>query len=167
MDKLDIIIRRGTLVDGTGADRRVSDVGIVGGRVAKIGDLSSDHAAEEIDAHGLIVAPGVIDPHTHYDAQIFWDPYCTNSGWHGVTSVVVGNCGFGFAPCRKEDRDMYMRMMESTEQIPVEVMKSALPWNWESYPEWIDSIKSIDKGVNVAAFLPLNSLMMWVMGYEA
>lgn len=163
----DILIRGGSVVDGTGAPRRTADVAIQNGRVARIGDLSSEGARRVIDANGLIVAPGIIDPHTHYDAQVYWDPYCTNSGWHGVTGVVVGNCGFGFSPCRAGDRDRYMRMMENTEQVPLEAMRTALPWNWESYPEWIKSIQAIQKGINIGAFMPLNSLMIWVMGYEA
>lgn len=167
MNDLDIVIRGGTVVDGSGGPRRQADVGIVAGRVALVGDLKDVGAASEIDATGLIVAPGVIDPHTHYDAQVYWDPYCTNSGWHGVTSVVVGNCGFGFSPCRKSDRERYMLMMENTEQVPLAAMRTALPWNWESFPEWIASIRGIDKGINLGAFLPLNSLMIWVMGYEA
>jgi N-acyl-D-amino-acid deacylase len=167
MTQFDTIIRGGTVVDGSGQPRRVTDVAIDGGRIAKIGDLAGATAREEIDARGLIVAPGVIDPHTHYDAQVYWDPYCTNSGWHGVTSVVVGNCGFGFSPCHKSDRERYMLMMENTEQVPLEAMRTALPWDWESFPEWIASVRSIKKGVNLGAFLPLNSLMIWVMGYEA
>lgn len=167
MTSFDTIIRGGTLVDGTGSPRRIADIGIVDGVIASIGELSNGTAHTEIDAAGLIVAPGIIDPHTHYDAQIYWDPYCTNSGWHGVTSVVVGNCGFGFSPCRKSDQDRYMLMMENTEQVPIDAMRSALPWDWETYPEWIESIKRIDKGINLGAFLPLNSLMIWVMGYEA
>ena len=167
MTQLDTIIRGGTVVDGSGRPRRVTDVGIAAGRVVRIGDLAGLAAREDIDARGLIVAPGVIDPHTHYDAQVYWDPYCTNSGWHGVTSVVVGNCGFGFSPCHKADRERYMLMMENTEQVPLEAMRAALPWDWESFPEWVASIRSIRKGVNLGAFLPLNSLMIWVMGYEA
>jgi N-acyl-D-aspartate/D-glutamate deacylase len=109
----------------------------------------------------------VIDPHTHYDAQVFWDPWCTNSGWHGVTSVVVGNCGFGFMPCRPEHRDRYMDMMETTEQIPAAVLRVALPWDWQTFPEWMASIKRTPKGINLGGFLPLNSLMIWVMGLDA
>jgi len=167
MIQLDTIIRGGILVDGTGGPRRVTDVGIADGRIIHIGDLSAINADAEIDAAGLVVAPGVIDPHTHYDAQVYWDPYCTNSGWHGVTSVVVGNCGFGFSPCRAADRERYMLMMENTEQVPLEAMRAALPWDWESFPEWVASIRRIRKGVNLGAFLPLNSLMIWVMGYDA
>ena len=167
MSGYDLLICGGTLVDGTGAPRRRADVGVRAGRVAAVGKLDGATAGRRIDARGLIVAPGVIDPHTHYDAQVFWDPYCTNSGWHGVTSIVVGNCGFGFSPCHKEDRERYMLMMENTEQIPLGVMRKALPWNWESYPEWVKSVAGIRKGINLGSFLPLNSLMIWVMGYAA
>jgi N-acyl-D-amino-acid deacylase len=166
MLEFDIIIKNGTIVDGTGGPKFVGDIGVRDGKISAIGAVRGE-AREVIDATGLIVAPGVIDPHTHYDAQIYWDPYCTNSGWHGVTSVVVGNCGFGFAPCRPEDRDGFLRTMESTEQIPAAVMRRALPWDWVTYPEWIESMKRIPKGINVGAFLPLNSLMIWVMGLEA
>lgn len=167
MAQFDIVIRGGTLVDGTGGASRRADLAISNGKVSRIGNCDGVDAAQVIDASGLIVAPGVIDPHTHYDAQIYWDPYCTNSGWHGVTGVVVGNCGFGFSPCRKSDRDRYMLMMENTEQVPLDAMRTALPWDWETFPEWIASIQSIKKGINLGAFLPMNSLMIWVMGYEA
>lgn len=167
MAHYDTIIRGGTVIDGTGSDRIQGDIAILAGKVAAVGDLDAAGADEDIDASGLIVAPGVIDLHTHYDAQIYWDPYCTNSGWHGVTSVAVGNCGFGFAPCRIEDRDRYMLMMENTEQVPLGAMKKALPWNWVSYPEWIESMRSIPKGINIGGLVPLNSLMIYVMGLEA
>ncbi len=162
----DLVVKNGTIVDGTGAASYVGDVAVRDGKIVATGAVTGD-ATTVIDASGLIVAPGVIDPHTHYDAQIYWDPYCTNSGWHGVTSVVVGNCGFGFAPCRPEDRNPYVQTMESTEQIPAPVMRRALPWDWETYPEWIESLKRTPKGINVGAFLPMNSLMIWVMGREA
>jgi N-acyl-D-amino-acid deacylase len=168
MTQFDLVIKGGTIVDGTHVPRVVGDIGIRDGRIAKIGaNISADGAAKVIDAKGLIVAPGVIDPHTHYDAQINWDPYCTNSGWHGNTSFVVGNCGFGFMPCRPEDRERYMLMMENTEQVPLGAMRKALPWTWESFPEWMEHMKRLPKGVNVASYMPLNSLMIYVMGHEA
>ena len=105
MPEYDVIIRGGTIVDGLLTPRYVSDIGIKDGRIAQIGGLRSSQAAKALDASGLIVAPGHVDLHTHYDAQIQWDPYLTLSGWHGVTTVAIGNCGFGFAPCRPEDRD--------------------------------------------------------------
>jgi len=127
-----LLLKGGTIVDGTGNPRYMADVAIADGRIVAIGQALAYSAAETIDAQGRIVAPGVIDPHTHYDAQVNWDPYCTNSAWHGNTSFVVGNCGFGFMPCRPSDRERYMLMMENTEQVPLAAMKTALPWTWES-----------------------------------
>jgi N-acyl-D-amino-acid deacylase len=164
----DLVIKNGTVIDGTQVPRYFGDLAIKDGVIVEIGgNISTDEAAQVIDAKGLIVAPGVIDPHTHYDAQINWDPYCTSSGWHGNTSFVVGNCGFGFMPCRPADRERYMAMMENTEQVPVAAMREALPWTWESFPEWMEHMKRLPKGVNIAAYLPLNSLLIYVMGYEA
>lgn len=166
MAHYNLIIRGGTVVDGTGAERRVADVAITGGKVARIGDLSADSADRDIDATGLIVAPGFIDLHTHYDAQLFWDPYCTISGWHGVTSVVIGNCGFGFAPCRKEDRERSMLAMTRNEQIDMEAMRQGMPWDWETFPEFLDSVERTPKGVNVLTFAPLTPIMIWAMGLQ-
>lgn len=167
MEQFDLLIRGGTIIDGTKRPRYVADLAIRDGKIARIGkDLQVD-AGRTIDAGGKIVAPGVIDPHTHYDAQINWDPYCTNSGWHGNTSFIVGNCGFGFMPCRESDRERYMLMMENTEQIPVKTLRTALPWTWETFPEWMAHMKQLPKGVNLAAFMPVNSLLIYVMGYEA
>ena len=153
MATYEIVIHGGTLIDGTGAPRRLADLGIRDGVVAKIGDIPPGEGDLAIDASGQIVAPGVIDPHTHYDAQVHWDPYCTNSGWHGVTTVGVGNCGFGFAPCPPELRERYMRMMENTEQVPYGAMKRALPWDWVTYPEWVERMKRTRKGINLASYL--------------
>jgi N-acyl-D-amino-acid deacylase len=164
----DLLIRNGLIIDGTRVPRFIGDIGIRDGVIEKIGaSLPVEGAGRVIDAAGHIVAPGVIDPHTHYDAQVHWDPYCTNSGWHGNTTVVVGNCGFGFMPCRPADRDRYMLMMENTEQVPLQAMRKALPWTWESFPEWMAHMRALNKGVNLAAYMPLNSLMIYVMGYEA
>jgi N-acyl-D-amino-acid deacylase len=167
MAKFDALIKGGTIVDGTMKPRFVGDVGVKDGLVAQVGnDLGSD-AAQTIDASGKIVAPGVIDTHTHYDAQIHWDPYATNSGWHGTTTVGVGNCGFGFAPCAPGLRDRYMKMMETTEQVPVGAMRKALGWDWETFPQWIEHLKRVPKGVNVMSYVPLNPLLIYVMGLEA
>lgn len=162
----DVIIKGGKLIDGTGTPRKVTDIGIRDGKVAKVGGLRDATATRIVDATGRIVAPGVIDVHTHYDGAIFWDPYCTPSGYHGMTTAVVSNCGFGFAPCKKDQatQERYMGMMETTEQIPTAALREALPFNWESFPEWLDVVKGLDKGVNVASYVPLNSLMMFVMG---
>lgn len=159
----DLIFRGGTVIDGTGRDRMVADVGVAHGRVVEIGDIA-ETARREIDASGLIVAPGVVDLHTHYDAQLHWDPYCTASGWHGTTSVVIGNCGFGFAPVRPGMSDRYMRMMENTEQVPYEVMKISMSWDWETFPQWLEHLKALPKGINIASYLPMNALLSYVVG---
>ena len=166
MATYDTIIAGGMVVDGTGAQRARVDVGIKDGRIASVGRLNPADAEEVLDATGMIVAPGHVDLHTHYDAQLFWDPYCTLSGWHGVTSVVIGNCGFGFAPVRPEDRDRAMLTMTRTEAIPYDAMKAGLPWDWISYPEFLDSVERTPKSVNVRAFVPLNPLLNWVLGAE-
>jgi N-acyl-D-amino-acid deacylase len=140
------------------------DVAIKDGRVARIDGLRSSDADRVLDASGLIVAPGFVDLHTHYEAQAFWDPYCTISGWHGVTSVVVGNCGFGFAPCRPADRERSMLAMTRNEQISLEAMESGLPWDWETFPEFLDSLGRQDLGVNMVSFAPLSPIMVWAMG---
>lgn len=167
MSEYDLIIRNGTVVDGTGEPRKIADLGVTNGKIAAIGDLSAKDAGRVIDATGLIVAPGFIDLHTHYDAQLFWDPYCTISGWHGVTSVVIGNCGFGFAPCRVEDRERSMLAMTRNEQIDLEAMRQGMPWDWETFPEFLDSVERTPKGVNVLTFAPLTPIMIWAMGLQA
>ena len=126
MPQFDLVVKNGMIIDGTGAPRFRDDLGIKDGRIAKIGRIAPHEAARVIDADGLFVAPGFIDLHTHYDAQIFWDPYLTISGWHGVTSVVIGNCGFGFAPVRKSDAERSMLTMVRTEAIPLASMQAAL-----------------------------------------
>src|SRR6185369_11857788 len=118
-------------------------------------------------ADGLIVAPGFVDLHTHYDAQIRWDPYCTISGWHGVTSIVLGNCGFGFAPCKPDFRERSMLTMTRTEAIPYASMEAGMHWDWETIPEYLDSLDHAPKGVNCIQYMPTASLMIYVMGLEA
>ncbi|MBK6657750.1 MAG: amidohydrolase family protein [Proteobacteria bacterium] len=148
MNQYDTVIKNGTIIDGTGLPRFHGDIAIRHGRIAKIGRIDASQAREVIDASGLIVAPGFVDLHTHYDAQVHWDPYCTISGWHGVTSVAIGNCGFGFAPARPEVRERLLRMMTRTEQIPYESMVEGmgLDWDWETLPEWMDHLERIPKG---------------------
>lgn len=167
MSEFDLIIEGGTIVDGTGFPRFRADIGIRAGRIAKVGQLKGRPARRRIEASGCIVAPGHVDTHTHYDAQIFWDPTCSNAGENGITTVVAGNCGFGFAPCRTADRDRYMRMMETTEQVPHGQMTLGLPWSWESLPELIQALQRTPKAVNIMMYLPLNALMFFVMGEEA
>src|SRR6478752_11344 len=165
----DIHITGGTIVDGTGVPRRKGDVWIKDGKIAQIGGRVNGVAERIIDAAGCIVAPGAIDLHTHYDAQVRWDPWCTISGWHGVTSVVLGNCGFGFAPCKPDFRERSMLTMCRTEAIPYESMVAGfLPhWDWETIPEYLDSLDAAPLGVNVLQYMPTASLMTYVMGLEA
>ena len=166
MADYDIIIRGGTIVDGTRTPRYLSDLAIKDGMIAKIGGLKHATADKVLDASGLIVAPGFVDLHTHYDAQIQWDPHCTLSGWHGVTSVVIGNCGFGFAPCRPEDRDRAMLTMTRNEAIPYDAMKAGMLWDWVTFPEFMNTIDRIPKALNVISYVPLTPLYVWVMGSQ-
>ncbi|MBO0854282.1 MAG: amidohydrolase family protein [Nocardia sp.] len=166
MANFDILIRRGTVVDGTRGERRIADVAISGGKIARIGDLGDVSAETVIDAEGLIVAPGFIDTHTHYDAQIFWDPYCTATSWHGVTTLQMTNCGFGLAPLPNELHERGMQMMTRTEQIALDTMRAGVPYDWQTYPEFLDSLRRTPKGVNVASYFPLNPALFWVMGAE-
>jgi len=163
----DVVIKDGMVVDGAGNPRRRTDVALQGGRVAQIGRVRSSDAAQVIDASGLVVAPGFIDLHTHYDAQVFWDPYLTTSGWHGVTSVVTGNCGFGFAPVRPAERERSMLSMTAVEAIPTATLREGLPWDWLTFPEYLDSIERTRLAVNVLPYLPLNPLLVWVLGLDA
>jgi len=166
MAEFDVLIRGGMLVDGTRMPRYQADLGVKNGRIAKIGNLKAHQATKVIDAGGMIVAPGFVDLHTHYDAQLFWDPYCTISSWHGVTSIVIGNCGFGFAPVKPELRDRAMLTMTRTEAIPYASMKAGLPWDWVTYPEFLNSVERHPKGVNMLPFVPMAPVMTWVMGLE-
>jgi N-acyl-D-aspartate/D-glutamate deacylase len=167
VSRFDTIIQGGTVIDGLRTPRFTADIGIRDGRVESIGRISPERADRVIEADGLIVAPGFVDLHTHYDSQVYWDPYCTISGWHGVTSVVIGNCGFGFAPVKREDQDRSMLTMSRNEAVPLESMQEGMPWDWETYPEFLDSIERTPKGVNMLSYMPLNPLMMYVMGLEA
>jgi N-acyl-D-aspartate/D-glutamate deacylase len=167
MADMDILIKGGTVVDGTRVPRYRADVWIKDGKIAQIGGRVPGFAKKTIDADGLIVAPGFVDLHTHYDAQIRWDPYCTISGWHGVTSLVLGNCGFGFAPVKPEFRERSMLTMTRTEAIPYAAMKSGMTWDWETIPQYLDSLDRTPKGVNCIQYMPTASLMIYVMGLEA
>ncbi len=167
MPEFDIHIKGGTIVDGTRVPRYRGDLWIKDGKIAQIGGRAPGFARKTIDAAGLIVAPGFVDLHTHYDAQIRWDPYCTISGWHGVTSLVLGNCGFGFAPVKPEFRERSMLAMTRTEAIPYAAMKAGMNWDWETIPEYLDSLDRSPKGVNCIQYMPTASLMIYVMGLEA
>ncbi|MEA3218483.1 MAG: N-acyl-D-amino-acid deacylase [Acidimicrobiia bacterium] len=163
----DLHIKGGTIVDGTRVPRYRGDLWIKDGRIAQLGGRAPGSAERTIDADGLIVAPGFVDLHTHYDAQVRWDPYCTTSGWHGVTSLVLGNCGFGFAPCKPDFRERSMLTMTRTEAIPYASMKEGMNWDWETIPEYLDSLERSPLGVNVIQYMPTASLMTYVMGLEA
>lgn len=167
MAQFDTIISGGRVIDGTGGASVHTDLGITGGRIAAVGDLSAASAAERIDASGKVVAPGHINQHSHYDVALFWDPYCSNAGENGVTTVVNANCGFGIAPVRSADRERAMAMLETTEQIPVAHQRAALPWDWQTFPEFMARLAALPKGVNVLTYLPLNLLLIWVMGIDA
>ena len=167
MPDFDKIIRNGTIVDGSGGMPAYrGDVAIKNGKIAMISGNIKGSAKEELDATGCIVAPGAVDLHTHYDLQLNWEPYATMSGWHGVTSVTIGQCGFGFAPCRPEHRDAAMRLMTRIEAIPYRTMELGLPWDWETFPQWMDALSNRPLGVNVGALVPFNTLRMYVMGIE-
>lgn len=167
MANCDVHIKGGTVVDGTRVPRFRADVWVKDGKIAQIGGRAPGSAKKIIDADGLIVAPGFVDLHTHYDAQIRWDPWCTISGWHGVTSVVLGNCGFGFAPVKPEFQERSMLTMTRTEAIPYDSMKEGMTWDWETIPEYLESLDRSPKGVNCIQYMPTASLMTYVMGLEA
>ncbi|WP_016747631.1 N-acyl-D-amino-acid deacylase family protein [Rhizorhabdus wittichii] len=162
----DLLIRNGTVVDGTGAPRFDADVAVKDGRIAAIGAVAGD-AARTIDAKGMIVAPGFVDPHTHYDAQMCWDPLLTPSSWHGVTTVVLGNCGVGVAPCRPGDRDKATWDLVNLEAIPYETLAQGLSWDWESFPDYMDAAERRGCGLNLAFLAPLAPFRRYVLGDEA
>jgi len=159
----DLVIRGGLLIDGTGAPAREADVAIKDGRVAAVGKINS-HGREEIDARGQLVTPGFVDIHTHYDGQATWDSRMQPSSWHGVTTVVMGNCGVGFAPCKPDDHDRLVRLMEGVEDIPFPVLSQGLPWNWESYPDYLDALSQRRFDVDIGSQLPHAALRVHVMG---
>lgn len=166
MAEFDLIIRNGTLHDGLGSAPRVADLAVKDGRIAAIGTISGS-ATEEIDARGLLVTPGFVDVHTHFDGQCTWENRLAPSSDHGVTSVVMGNCGVGFAPCKPEQRDMLVKVMEGVEDVPEVVMTEGLPWNWETFPEYLDALAARQFDVDVAAQLPHSALRVYVMGERA
>ena len=164
MPEFDLVIRGGTVIDGTGVPGYAADLAIKDGKVAMISGKINAAGAKVIDAGGCIVAPGAIDLHTHYDAQLNWDPYASLSGWFGVTSLTIGQCGFGFAPTKPDDRDLNMRMMNRIEAIPLESMRQGMRWDWETFPEYLDSLDRQGLGVNVGSLLPFSPLRGYVLG---
>lgn len=167
MSRFDTVIKNGTVIDGRRTPRVRQDIGIKDGRIVAFGRLDAADAERALDADGLIVAPGFVDLHTHYDSQLFWDPYCTVSGYHGITSVVIGNCGYGFAPVRPEEREAAMRTLTRVEQISYDSVQATLPWTWESVPEFLDALDTVPKGVNVLPYVGINPLLTYVMGEDA
>ena len=166
MAAYDLVIKGGTIIDGLRTPRYKADVAIAGGKVVQIGRVSASEGREVADASGKVVAPGFVDLHTHYDSQVFWDPWCTMSGWHGVTSVVIGNCGFGFAPCRPADRDRAMLSLSRNEAVPLKTMRAGMPWDWVTFPEFLDSVGRTPKGVNIMSLVPLAPLYAYVAGVD-
>jgi len=164
--EFDWIIKDGLIFDGTGAPRRRGDVAIANGQVAAIGRVDASRGAHVIDATGMHVAPGFVDLHTHYDAQVFWDPYCTLSGWHGITSVAIGNCGFGFAPVAPDMREYAMKSMTRVEAIPYESMRLGMPWDWVSFPEYLDSLDRTPKAINILPYVPAGPMLVEVLGLD-
>jgi N-acyl-D-aspartate/D-glutamate deacylase len=159
----DLVIRGGTLIDGTGAPAREGDLAIRGGRVAEIGKVS-EKGRRELDARGLLVAPGFVDVHTHYDGQATWDALMTPSVWHGVTTVVMGNCGVGFAPVKPDRHDWLIALMEGVEDIPGTALAEGMSWGWESFPEYLDALAGMARTIDVGAQLPHAALRTYVMG---
>ena len=163
---LDLLVKGGTVVDGSGAKRFVADVGISGGRIVSVG-RATDSARRVINADGLIVAPGFIDGHTHLDAQVMWDPLGTCSCYHGVTSVVMSNCGFTLAPCKPADRQWYSSCLSYVKDIPAAAMAAGIDWTWETFPEYLAAVERRPKGLNYAMYVGHSALRMYVMGRRA
>ncbi len=162
----DILIRNGTVIDGTGMPRYHADVAIAGGKIAAIGKIR-ENAKETIDAEGHVVSPGLIDAHTHMDAQVFWDALGTCSCWHGVTSVVMGNCGFSLAPCGEKDKLLVMRNLERAEDISPEAMEAGIKWSWTTFAEYLNAVERLPKGINYSAYVGHSALRTYVMGQRA
>ena len=163
---LDLIVKNGTIVDGSGMGRYRADVGVKDGRIVEIGRIRAP-AQRVVDADGLIVAPGFIDGHTHMDAQVHWDPSGTCSCWHGVTTVIMGNCGFALAPCPPDQREWFARCLSAVEDIPLESMLSGIDWNWETFPEYLATVDKLPKALNYGAYIGHSALRMYTMGQRA
>ncbi|MBV8408509.1 MAG: amidohydrolase family protein [Alphaproteobacteria bacterium] len=163
----DLVVKNGMIVDGSGIPRYRADVAVQDGRIAEIGRLNGVAAKETVDAEGHVVTPGFVDVHTHMDAQIFWDPIGTSSCFHGVTTVVMGNCGFTLAPCRESEADLVIRNLERAEDISRAAMKAGIKWRWETFPEFLDVLDSLPKGINYSGYIGHCALRTYVMGQRA
>lgn len=159
----DLVVRAGTVVDGTGGPGRTADVAVNGGVITEVGTVEGP-ATRVIDADGALVTPGFVDIHTHFDGQVTWDPELTPSGWHGVTTVVMGNCGVGFAPCEPSRRDWLIGLMEGVEDIPGAALSAGIHWEWESFPEYLDAVERAPKAIDVGAQVPHGAIRAYVMG---
>jgi N-acyl-D-aspartate/D-glutamate deacylase len=162
----DLVIKNGTVVDGSGSARYRADVAITNGKVAKIGRVN-EKSKQTIDAEGHVVSPGFVDGHTHMDAQVFWDPIGSCSSYHGVTSVVMGNCGFTLAPCKQEDADLVFRNLERAEDLSRDAMLEGIDWTWETFPEFLDTVDDLPKGINYAGYIGHSALRTYTMGERA
>jgi N-acyl-D-aspartate/D-glutamate deacylase len=162
----DLVIKNGMVIDGSGLPRYRADVGVRHGRIVTIGRIR-ERAREMIDADGQVVAPGFIDGHTHMDAQVFWDPLGTSSCWHGITSVVMGNCGFTLAPCAAENKHLVVRNLQRAEDIPPAAMEAGIQWRWTTFPEFLDCLESLPKGINYAGYVGHSAVRTFVMGERA
>lgn len=163
----DLVVRNGMVVDGSGLPRYRADIGVKDGKIAEIGRLNGAAAKESLDAEGHVVSPGFVDGHTHMDAQIFWDPIGTSSCFQGVTSVVMGNCGFTLAPCREAEADLVMRNLERAEDISRAAMKAGIKWRWETFPQFLDVLDQLPKGINYAGYVGHCAVRTHVMGQRA
>src|SRR5438067_1732085 len=162
----DLVIRGATVVDGTGGPKRIADVAVDDGRITAVGDVGG-RGRREIDADGLLLAPGWVDIHTHYDGQVTWDPEVSPSSWHGVTTVVMGNCGVGFAPVRPGAEGFLIELMEGVEDIPGTALHEGIDWKWESFPEYLDAVDATERAIDIAAQVPHAGLRAYVLGERA